>query len=241
MPRYINVFSGTIKKPRAVAGFRGTVKYAPVACHAQRELCRLDDLETWLYMIVEFTKGSLPWRNLKSMNEIGEMKKSCRFDIPMKQLFGGCPREFIAIMRTIDGGKFFDEPDYNRMYSLLRQAMKNMNAQEFPYDWEKWEEERKKREEAEKTKAKTQAKTEPTSPVPKTQAKDKSAKEMGDVYKSEIQKREETKKEKKSGKEKAKEKEKEKESGKEKEKEKESGKEKEDKDVNVDVDDDKKK
>lgn len=34
-----------------VAGFRGTVKYAPVACHAQRELCRLDDLETWLYMI----------------------------------------------------------------------------------------------------------------------------------------------------------------------------------------------
>ena len=45
---------GTIKKPRAAAGFRGTVKYAPVACHAQREMCRLDDLETWLYQQVRF-------------------------------------------------------------------------------------------------------------------------------------------------------------------------------------------
>uniref|UniRef100_A0A914YI16 non-specific serine/threonine protein kinase n=1 Tax=Panagrolaimus superbus TaxID=310955 RepID=A0A914YI16_9BILA len=32
---------GTIKKPRTCAGFRGTVKYAPVACHAQREMCLL--------------------------------------------------------------------------------------------------------------------------------------------------------------------------------------------------------
>ncbi|PIC31678.1 hypothetical protein B9Z55_012294 [Caenorhabditis nigoni] len=43
---------GTIKKPRNVAGFRGTVKYAPVSCHAGRELCRQDDCETWLYMLV---------------------------------------------------------------------------------------------------------------------------------------------------------------------------------------------
>uniref|UniRef100_A0A7E4V7W2 non-specific serine/threonine protein kinase n=1 Tax=Panagrellus redivivus TaxID=6233 RepID=A0A7E4V7W2_PANRE len=140
---------GTIKKPRTVAGFRGTVKYAPVACHAQREMCRLDDLETWLYMQVELTKGSLPWRNLKDMDEIGRFKKSCRFDLPLKQLFGGCPREYIDVMRTIDGGRFFDEPDYQRIYGLLKSAMRNLNATEFPYDWERWEEERKKREEEE--------------------------------------------------------------------------------------------
>lgn len=78
---------GTIKKPRSAAGFRGTVKYAPVSCHASRchfrliakrpyvtslhkhkwkikkkienfrELCRQDDCETWLYMLIELTKG----------------------------------------------------------------------------------------------------------------------------------------------------------------------------------------
>ncbi|KAK0415041.1 hypothetical protein QR680_011742 [Steinernema hermaphroditum] len=119
---------GTIKKPRAAAGFRGTVKYAPIACHNQRELCRLDDCETWLYMQVEYTKGSLPWRNLKDMDEIGRMKRNCRGDIPLKQLYGGCPREYIEIMRVIDGGRFFDEPNYQRMYALLRQAMKTMQA-----------------------------------------------------------------------------------------------------------------
>ncbi|KAK0415043.1 hypothetical protein QR680_011742 [Steinernema hermaphroditum] len=141
---------GTIKKPRAAAGFRGTVKYAPIACHNQRELCRLDDCETWLYMQVEYTKGSLPWRNLKDMDEIGRMKRNCRGDIPLKQLYGGCPREYIEIMRVIDGGRFFDEPNYQRMYALLRQAMKTMQATEYPYDWERWEEERKKVEETKK-------------------------------------------------------------------------------------------
>ncbi|TKR67090.1 hypothetical protein L596_023294 [Steinernema carpocapsae] len=145
---------GTIKKPRAAAGFRGTVKYAPIACHNQRELCRLDDCETWLYMQVELTKGSIPWRNLKDMDEIGRMKRNCRSDIPLKQLFGGCPREYIDVMRVIDGGRFFDEPNYQRIYQLLRQALKTMKASEYPYDWEIWEEERKKREEEAKKKEK---------------------------------------------------------------------------------------
>ncbi|KAI6189327.1 Tau-tubulin kinase 2 [Aphelenchoides fujianensis] len=180
---------GTIKQPRAMAGFRGTVKYAPVACHAQRELCRLDDMETWLYMTVELTKGSLPWRNLKDMNEIGRMKKSCRFDIPMKQLFGGCPREYIDIMRTIDKGNFFEEPDYRRVYSLLRQAMKNLKAQEFPYDWERWAEEEKKREEEKKKQATSgpaKVASAPPESVPKTPAKDKTVKEVEEVHKTEM-------------------------------------------------------
>ncbi|VDM41200.1 unnamed protein product [Toxocara canis] len=120
---------GTIKKPRAAANFRGTVKYAPVACHMQRELCRLDDCETWLYMLVEITKGSLPWRNLRNMEEIGRFKKSCRSNIPMKQLFGGCPREYIDILRLIDGGKFFDEPKYSAIYSILHKALTNLGVQ----------------------------------------------------------------------------------------------------------------
>ena len=47
---------GVIRKPRQAAGFRGTVRYAPIACHQQKELARKDDCETWLYMQV----GELP-------------------------------------------------------------------------------------------------------------------------------------------------------------------------------------
>lgn len=35
---------GTMKKPRSAAGFRGTVRYAALSCHMQREMCRKDDI-----------------------------------------------------------------------------------------------------------------------------------------------------------------------------------------------------
>ncbi|KAH7662400.1 Protein C08F8.6 [Aphelenchoides avenae] len=101
-------------------------------------------------MIVEFTKGSLPWRNKTEIDEIGRWKKSCRQKLQMKQLLGGCPREYIDILKAIDTGGFFATPDYPACYRLLRQAIRATGASEFPYDWERWEEERKQREEKEK-------------------------------------------------------------------------------------------
>ncbi|EYC30169.1 hypothetical protein Y032_0005g2492 [Ancylostoma ceylanicum] len=61
---------GTLRNPRARAGFRGTVKYAPLACHVHREQCRKDDIESWMYMLVEITCGRLPWRNLTNWDEL---------------------------------------------------------------------------------------------------------------------------------------------------------------------------
>ena len=80
---------GIIRKPRAAAGFRGTVRYAPVACHLNRELCRKDDVETWLYMQVllsvrysavrshfqiEITTGYLPWKQIQDMTQVLELR-----------------------------------------------------------------------------------------------------------------------------------------------------------------------
>ncbi|TKR64339.1 hypothetical protein L596_024894 [Steinernema carpocapsae] len=128
---------GTIKKPRTAAGFRGTVKYAPLSCHMLRELCRKDDVETWLYMVVELTKGSLPWRNIPEQNDVGLFKKDCRKDRGLRMLFGGCPREYVDILRVIDGHKFFDTPDYSKIYGLMRNAIVSTHSEEFPYDWER--------------------------------------------------------------------------------------------------------
>lgn len=47
MARKFTSQDGVIRKPRQAAGFRGTVRYAPISCHLQRELCRKDDVETW--------------------------------------------------------------------------------------------------------------------------------------------------------------------------------------------------
>ncbi|KAK6104279.1 Protein kinase domain family protein [Brugia pahangi] len=128
---------GTMRNPRALTGFRGTVKYAPLSAHILRELCRKDDVESWLYMVVELTNGKLPWRNMTEINAIGVSKKQCRKDKGIKKLFGGCPRKYIEILQICDKTKFFDTPDYEKIYSLMRNAIQDTRSQEYPYDWEK--------------------------------------------------------------------------------------------------------
>uniref|UniRef100_A0AC34GP99 Protein kinase domain-containing protein n=1 Tax=Panagrolaimus sp. ES5 TaxID=591445 RepID=A0AC34GP99_9BILA len=127
---------GTMKKPRTAAGFRGTVRYAALSCHLQREMCRKDDIESWLYMCIEITRGKLPWRNLEDQDEVGVFKKECRKEKSIKQLFGGCPRQFIEIIKLCDSWKFFDQPDYAKIYKLMKEAIVSTKSEEFPYDWE---------------------------------------------------------------------------------------------------------
>uniref|UniRef100_A0A0N4ZM89 non-specific serine/threonine protein kinase n=1 Tax=Parastrongyloides trichosuri TaxID=131310 RepID=A0A0N4ZM89_PARTI len=135
---------GTIKQPRKCAGFRGTVKYAPISCHRQRELCRLDDCESWFYMIVEFTRGWLPWELCANMDAICKLKKESRVGDAHKDLMYNCPEQYSDIMRAIDGGKFFDEPPYERIYNLLKTVTVSAKAKHSdPYDWEKPKEEKK--------------------------------------------------------------------------------------------------
>ncbi|KAI6239424.1 hypothetical protein M3Y99_00576100 [Aphelenchoides fujianensis] len=103
----------------------------------KRELCRKDDVETWVYMIVELATGNLPWKNVQDMNQVGEYKKRCRQEPFIKELFGGCPREFVEIMQYTDALKYYDAPNYQQIYGLMRRAFTSMGVQEFPYDWEK--------------------------------------------------------------------------------------------------------
>jgi len=133
--RFVNA-EGVNRKPREAAGFRGTLKYAPLSSHIRRELCCKDDVESWLYQQVEITKGFLPLRNLRDKMEVGRMKKSCRSGKGLQQLFGGCPRQYIDNLQSIDNSKFFDEPEYEVIYGLLGDAMLTTNSKEFPYDWE---------------------------------------------------------------------------------------------------------
>ncbi|XP_072404825.1 tau-tubulin kinase 1-like [Chiloscyllium punctatum] len=62
--QYTNT-NGEVRPPRAVAGFRGTVRYASVNAHKNREMGRHDDLWSLFYMLVEFAVGQLPWRKIK--------------------------------------------------------------------------------------------------------------------------------------------------------------------------------
>jgi len=127
----------TIRRPRNVAGFRGTLRYAAIGVHENRDQCRKDDVEGWFYTLIELTTGNIPWKSLEENAAVADFKRKVRQPNYANLLLGGCPREYAEIMRLIDNTAYFDKPPYDRIYALLRQAMRSTNAIEFPYDWER--------------------------------------------------------------------------------------------------------
>ncbi|EYB95499.1 hypothetical protein Y032_0159g3297 [Ancylostoma ceylanicum] len=93
-----------VRVPREVAPFRGTTRYAPIAAMKQIEQSRKDDLEGWMYMVVEWTSGGLPWRKYKADNreEVLKMKEEVRDkEEAMAIFFRNCPeREFKRIIKV---------------------------------------------------------------------------------------------------------------------------------------------
>uniref|UniRef100_A0A1I7TVQ3 non-specific serine/threonine protein kinase n=1 Tax=Caenorhabditis tropicalis TaxID=1561998 RepID=A0A1I7TVQ3_9PELO len=141
---------GIIRKPRQAAGFRGTVRYAPISCHMQKELCRYsnvkpkntilpfrsDDLETWMYMQAEISNGRLPWSHISDMHQVGKKKQAIQ-KTPEKLFPPPCPKEFREIFDYVNSMKYYDSPDYSMIYSKMRQSYSTVGSNEkAPYDWE---------------------------------------------------------------------------------------------------------
>jgi tau tubulin kinase len=70
LARQFTTGTGEVRPPRAAAGFRGTVRYASINAHKNKEMGRHDDLWSLFYMLVEFVNGQLPWRKIKDKEQV---------------------------------------------------------------------------------------------------------------------------------------------------------------------------
>jgi len=107
---------GEIKPPRPNAGFRGTARYASVNSHQCKELAPRDDLWSVFYVMVEFATGTLPWRNQRDRDKVGEAKKAY---MTGKKLTEGLPPEFEQFMGYLLTLDYYSKPDYTLIYNLF--------------------------------------------------------------------------------------------------------------------------
>ncbi|NXC29325.1 TTBK2 kinase, partial [Campylorhamphus procurvoides] len=125
---------GDVRPPRAVAGFRGTVRYASINAHRNREMGRHDDLWSLFYMLVEFVVGQLPWRKIKDKEQVGSIKERYEHRLMLKHL----PQEFNIFLDHISSLDYFTKPDYQLLMSVFDNSMKTFGVIESdPFDWEK--------------------------------------------------------------------------------------------------------
>ncbi|XP_026088778.1 tau-tubulin kinase 2-like [Carassius auratus] len=123
-----------VRPPRQVAGFRGTVRYASVNAHKNREMGRHDDLWSLFYMLVEFMVGQLPWRKIKDKEQVGNMKQSYNHCLMLKHL----PNEFSVFLDHISNLEYYTKPDYQLLMSVFDNSMKSYKVAENDlYDWER--------------------------------------------------------------------------------------------------------
>ncbi|XP_055014165.1 tau-tubulin kinase 1 [Boleophthalmus pectinirostris] len=133
MPPFLHRLLG-VRDPRTVAGFRGTVRYASVNAHKNKEMGRHDDLWSLFYMLVEFAVGQLPWRKIKDKEQVGQIKE--RYDHRM--LLKHMPSEFNVFLDHVQALDYFTKPDYQLLMSVFENSMKErIITENEPFDWEK--------------------------------------------------------------------------------------------------------
>ena len=125
--------TGEIRQPRAVAGFRGTVRYASISAHKSLELGRHDDLWSLFYIMAELINGQLPWRKTKDKEQVGKFKE--QFD--HTQLLHGAPKEVQDFLTHLQSLNYFTKPNYSYIKALFQQTMEGLGVKENDlYDWE---------------------------------------------------------------------------------------------------------
>uniref|UniRef100_A0ABD2W3Y4 Protein kinase domain-containing protein n=1 Tax=Trichogramma kaykai TaxID=54128 RepID=A0ABD2W3Y4_9HYME len=134
LARQYTTGTGEVRPPRAAAGFRGTVRYASINAHKNKEMGRHDDLWSLFYMLVEFVNGQLPWRKIKDKEQVGLMKENYDHKLLLKHL----PSDLRVFLEHIQNLEYADQPDYSMLCSLFERCMHRRGIQlNDPYDWEK--------------------------------------------------------------------------------------------------------
>ncbi|KAL7087386.1 hypothetical protein ACP275_13G065700 [Erythranthe tilingii] len=103
--------------------YRGTMRYASVHVQLGRTPSRRDDLESFVYMLILFLRGRLPWQGHNAQDPVehkGFNECKIKREISLDALCGSCPKPFKQFVQNVFSLKFDEEPEYTKYISLLK-------------------------------------------------------------------------------------------------------------------------
>lgn len=115
----------------------GTARYASINTHLGYQQSRRDDLESFLYCILYFMKGSLPWQHLRVKSKQEKYQKILEIKISIcDNEIGSYPKSFVRALQYVRNLQFEEKPDYSFIkHSLFSIDKENNNIDENALDW----------------------------------------------------------------------------------------------------------
>lgn len=119
-------------------GVTGTVRYASVNVHKGLEPSRRDDLEAIGYVLMHFSRGSLPWQGLKAASKREKHEKigQCKLATSHEDLCKGHPPEYVKYFEHCRALQYAERPDYDYLRGLVREVLQRERlADDSRFDW----------------------------------------------------------------------------------------------------------
>jgi serine/threonine protein kinase len=104
----------------------GTARYASINSHLGYELSRRDDIESFVYILIYFAKGNLPWQGVQTNVKDSHYKQilEIKMNLSPSVLCRGLPSEFEVLIRYSRSLRFEEKPDYNFIMKKLVEVAK---------------------------------------------------------------------------------------------------------------------
>uniref|UniRef100_A0A158Q7P9 Protein kinase domain-containing protein n=1 Tax=Elaeophora elaphi TaxID=1147741 RepID=A0A158Q7P9_9BILA len=104
----------------------GSPCFASLNRHLGTVASRRDDVESYVYIILYFLKGNLPWQIYGKSNEL-EQVLEIKTSISTEILCHGLPAQFEIVLNYCRALKFDDEPNYLFIRQLFRDLFESLN------------------------------------------------------------------------------------------------------------------
>ncbi|KAI0367367.1 kinase-like protein [Pilatotrama ljubarskyi] len=132
---YLDPKTGTHIPFREERAATGTIRYASVAAHSRHEVSRRDDLESFLYVLLEFYYGTLPWRGILAPNWKAKVERtvSMKSGNVLPDLLAQSPPEFGAFHQHCASLSYGQAPDYDFLRTLFSTRLK---VEGWTCDWQ---------------------------------------------------------------------------------------------------------
>lgn len=116
-------------KQEKINRYIGTARYSSIRSHNRYKQSRVDDLESFGYVLIYFANGKLPWQNISSSNIKDKWNKirDIKETVGDKTLCKNLKRCYYIYMKYLKKLGFYDKPDYYKLKKVFEKYTKNSN------------------------------------------------------------------------------------------------------------------